>query len=115
MEIVARAFYAIRRRVRRRLAPAHALTRRRGVDVEKNSPVGLQPLAGKIICLTDNVTRKPTTIPLICESRIAEPVGNNPRSCLKRGTDDVPNELSARGEEKKKLRPVARRIVRFVL
>ena len=103
MEIVARTFYAVCRRVRRRLAPAHALTRCRGVDVEKDRPVGLQSLAGKIVCLADNVERKPTPIPLVCERRIAEPVGNNPRSCFKRGTDDVPNELSARGEEKKKL------------
>ena len=115
MEIVARALYAVRRRVRRRLAPTHALTRSLGVDIEKNRLVWLQPLTCKIVCLADNVERKPAPVPLVRKRRIAEPVGDDPSPRFKRGADHLPDELRARGEEKQKLGPVAWWIVGLVL
>ena len=115
MKIISRALYAIRRSVRRLLAPAHPLARRLRVDVKQECKVRLQPIARKVVRLAHDAERKTASIPLVGDRRIAEPVGDDPCSGGKRRTYDILHELCARGEEKKKLGPVARRVFGFIL
>ncbi len=113
MERFACAFDPIGRCGRRRLAFRKARPRGFRGNIKENCQVGHEPFRGEIVELAQERHIDAAAVTLIGKGGIGKTVADHPLAACESGTNDVGNNLGARGEEQEHLATRHRRIFHF--